>query len=286
MKGAKFGDLYVINPNKIPSALYLSSKVKNELFHSRFGHFGQKRLRKIADSLSIILPDRPNQVYCESCIFGKHSRQKFNKSSRKTSFPGELIHTDIVGPLTKSRGGLIYICVLLDDYTDHFTVYLLSSKSEVAKCLETYNNLVTTSFDHNIKFVRSDNGGEYVNEILRNYFSQYGIQHEFTTAYTPQQNGKAERKNRTLIEMVRCMLHQAKLPNEFWAEAVATATYLHNLTTFPHNSEQCAHEIWSGHQPDYHLIKVWGCDAFAHIPKEKRKKLDFKSSEIVIEGEC
>ncbi len=91
----------MFNAIKIPSALYLSSKVKNELFHSRFGHFGQKRLRKIADSLSIILPDRPNQVYCESCIFGKHSQQKFNKSSRKTSFPGELIHTDIVGPLPK-----------------------------------------------------------------------------------------------------------------------------------------------------------------------------------------
>jgi hypothetical protein len=129
----------VIDPNKIPSALYLSSKVKYQLFHSRFGHFGQKRRREIADSLSIILPDRPNQIYCESCICGKHFRQKFYKSSRKTSFPGELIHTDIVGPFTKSRGGRIYICVLLDDKTDHLTVYLLSSKSEAAKCLETYN---------------------------------------------------------------------------------------------------------------------------------------------------
>jgi hypothetical protein len=172
----------------------------------------------------------------------------------------------------------------LDDYTDHLTAYLLSSKSEVAKCLETYNTLVKTSFGQNIKCVRSDNGGEYVNEILKNYFSQNGIQHEFTTAYTPQQNAKAERKNRTLVEMVRCMLHQAKLPIEFWAEAVATATYLHNMTSFPQDSEQCAHEIWSGHKPDYHLVKVWGCVAFAHIPKEKRKKLDCKSRKCIFLG--
>jgi hypothetical protein len=106
----------------IAALLYLSSSIA---VSCRF-HFKPITCHHAADS----------QLFLNS--------QKFNKSSRKTSFPGELIHTDIVGSWTKSRGGRIYICVLLDDYTDHLTVNLLSRKSEVAKCLETYNNFVKT----------------------------------------------------------------------------------------------------------------------------------------------
>jgi hypothetical protein len=84
--------------------------------------------------------------------------------------------------------------------------------------------------------------------------------------------------------MVRCLLHQARLPIEFWGEAVATAAHLHNITAFPATSEKSAYEIWSGHKPDYNSIKIWGCVAFAHIPKHKRTKLDFKSKKCVFLG--
>jgi hypothetical protein len=98
LKAQKFGDLYMVNLNKNSSALYSSSKIKNELFYQRFGHFGHKRLRKVAQKLSVILSNKRNQFHYESCIFGKHSRQKFKASLRKTRSPGELIHTDLMGP--------------------------------------------------------------------------------------------------------------------------------------------------------------------------------------------
>jgi transposase InsO family protein len=144
-----------------------------------------------------------------------------------------------MGPFPRSRGGRLYICIFLDDYTNHVTLDLLSTKADVANSFKTYFNAVQTLFHHQIKFVRSDNGGEYVKEVLERFFEEKGIQHEFKAPYTPEQNGKAERKNRLLIEKVRCLLHQARLPIEFWGEAVATF-FLANIISLKITSQDKA----------------------------------------------
>jgi hypothetical protein len=140
--------------------------------------------------------------------------------------------------------------------------------------------LVQTKFKRTPKVIRSDRGGEYVNEQLKIFFKSEGITSQFTVPFTPQQNGVAERKNRYLVEMTRSMLIDSKLPNKYWGEAISTAKYLQNIlptageTTTPHES-------WEGVQPHVTHIRQFGCKAYSVIPAEKRRKLDRKAIQLI-----
>ena len=97
-----------------------------------------------------------------------------------------------------------------------------------------------------------------------------------TIPKTPEQNGVAERLNRTLVEMARSMLLDGKLKLKFWAEAVSTAVYLKNRT--PSSALKITpYEAWHGSKPKVDHLRVFGCDAFAHIPKDERSKFDSKT---------
>jgi len=116
----------------------------------------------------------------------------------------------------------------IDDYTKKTWVYLLKQKSEVFECFHKYKPLVEKQSGHYIKFLRIDRGGEYISNDLLHFCREHGIQKQFTTRYTPQQNGVAERKNRTIMEMARSMFKAQHLPNDYWAEAVTFASYILN----------------------------------------------------------
>ncbi len=109
---------------------------------------------------------------------------------------------------------------------------------------------------------------------MKNYLKQKGIKHELTIPYTPEQNGKAERFNRTLIEGIRCLLHQSQLSVKWWGEAAATVSFLLNYTSIVEQENKTSYQVWTGHEPDFERLRLWGCIAYAHIPKEKRTKLD------------
>ena len=107
-------------------------------------------------------------------------------------------------------------------------IYILKQKSEVFQCFREWKALVEKSSGRTIKIFRSDNGGEYTSTEFGKYLTQEGIKHELTTPHTPQQNGAAERLNRTLVEGVHTMLADSKLPHRFWAKALSTCAYLRN----------------------------------------------------------
>ncbi|XP_055632911.1 uncharacterized protein LOC129773335 [Toxorhynchites rutilus septentrionalis] len=131
--------------------------------------------------------------------------------------------------------------------------------------------------------IRSDRGGEYSSEALLAFYREKGIHPEFTAGYSPQQNGVAERRNRYIIEMCRCMLIDARMPARLWAEAAATTVYLQNyLPSRAVNSTPYEH--WWGRKPDVSHLRVFGCKAFVHVPKEKRRKLDDKGNEMTFVG--
>ncbi|MBO1694889.1 hypothetical protein, partial [Bacteroides uniformis] len=105
-----------------------------------------------------------------------------------------------------------------------------------------------------------------------------------TTPYTPQQNGVAERMNRTLMEKARNMLSGTGLGQEFWVEAVETGCYLVNRSPSSSLEDKTPHEVWTGKKPSISHLRVFGCDAYVHVPKEKRTKLDNKSKRCIVIG--
>lgn len=137
-----------------------------------------------------------NQV-CEGCALGKHQRDSFpvGKAWRESQ-PLELIYSDLYGSMhTTSIGGNHYFLTFIDDYSRKTWIYFLKEKSEVFGCFKVFKVLVEKQSGFMVKTLCSDRGGEYMSHEFENFLKENGIQHLFTTQYTPQQNGVAERKN-------------------------------------------------------------------------------------------
>jgi transposase InsO family protein len=165
---------------------------------------------------------------CEGCVLIKHPQEKFHKGkSQRASAPLDLIHNDLMGPFPHpSIKKVSFVLIFVDDFS-HFTIiYFLKKNSEVFQNLKYFKALVETQSEKNIKVLRTDNGGEYVNHEIHNLFHEAGIQLQHTVPYTPQKNGVVERKNRSLKEMAYCMLHAKSLPQRLWAEALNCVTYI------------------------------------------------------------
>ncbi|MCF8704093.1 hypothetical protein L3055_11205, partial [Corynebacterium sp. MC-02] len=135
-----------------------------------------------------------------------------------------------------------------------------------------------------LKCLRSDNGGEYSSKQFDAYCRSYGIQHEKTIPCTPQHNGVAERMNRTIMERVRSMLSMAKLPKPFWGEAVRAACYLINRSPSVPLDFKVPEKLWSGKDPSYSHLRVFGCLAYAHVSKELKQKLDARTTPCIFIG--
>ena len=213
----------------------LMSTVSTEcihVWHSRLGHRDPNAIRQLERQLKDfqIQPCQMKQV-CECCIQAKLTRKPLPKKSESRSREVlELVHTDVCGPMqTATPGGNKYFMTMIDDCSKYTVVYLLKNKSEVPDRIKQYVKFVQTKFKKTPKVIRSDRGGEYVNEALTRFFRSEGITPQLTVPYTPQQNGVAERKNRYLTEMTRSMLIDAQLPNKYWGEAMNTANYLQNI---------------------------------------------------------
>jgi len=148
---------------------------------------------------------------CETCLAGKQIRQPFGKSDSHTNRPGELIHMDVAGPLNPpTPEGHTYWMVLVDDFSRYGEVVLLKSKSEVGRSLVNVLNKWSTSLGAPIIRVRSDRGTEFLSNELKAYFQDKGIVHELAAPYTPEQNGVAERFNRTIKEKITCMMADSR----------------------------------------------------------------------------
>ena len=137
---------------------------------------------------------------------------------------------------------------------------------------------------YKLKILRTDNGGEYTSREFCSFLKKEGIRHELTISKHPEQNGVAERLNRTLVESVRSMLADAQLPHKFWAEALSTAVFLRNLSFTSAVPEITPLQAWSGKKPSVNNLKVFGCAAYSHIPKDERGKLSSKARKCIFLG--
>ena len=160
------------------------------------------------------------------------------------------INSDVRGKVTPtSIGGANYFVTFIDDATIYTWVYFLKTKDEVFAKFVEWKTIVEKQFDKCVKIIRSDNGGEYTSTNFANYLRKEGIKQEFTMKKTPEQNGVAERMNRSLIESIRCMLSDSKLKKPFWAEALNTAVYVKNRSPATALKDQTPFEALFGYKP-------------------------------------
>jgi hypothetical protein len=160
-------------------------------------------------------------------------------------------------------------------------IYFLKEKSKALDILKNFKIMVEKESGCMIKCFRTNRGGEFVSTAFNQFCSNEGIKRQLTVAYTPQQNGISERKNRTLMNMVRSMLAGRNVPKLFWPEAVKWACYVMNRSPTLSVKNMTPEEAWSGEKPSVHHFKVFGCLAFAHIPDSQRTKLDDKSIKCI-----
>ncbi|MCH97661.1 retrovirus-related pol polyprotein from transposon tnt 1-94, partial [Trifolium medium] len=172
----------------------------------------------------------------------------------------ELFHMDLMGPMQVESLG------------DTFDVF-----KDLCHRLQRKKESV-------IVRIRSDDGKEFKNAKFSEFCSSEGISHEFSSPNTPQQNGVVERKNRTVQESARVMLHAKHLPYHFWAEAMNTAYYIHNRVTLRSGTSSTLYELWKGKKPTVKYFHVFGSKCYILADREQRRKMDPKSDEGIFLG--
>lgn len=184
-------------------------------WHKRLGHIsknGLEKLWKLVDGISTNTKTLDWET-CETCVEGKQVKLPHNKERVRAKRPLQLVHSDLMGPITpESHDGKKYILTFIDDFTHFTAIYLLKAKSEVFRFFKLFEAMATAHFNLQVSRFRCDNEREYLSTEMKDYFEEQGIQYEFTIRYTPEQNGVAERMNRTILEKARCMLLGSGLP--------------------------------------------------------------------------
>ncbi len=187
------------------------AKVSIEVWHKRYGHLNGQSLRQLASEELVDGFDHDGLkqiVFCEPCTIGKHHRSPFPVGGgTRAEKPLDLVHSDVCGKLNvKSVGGAEYFLTFIDDFSRYIWVFFLKRKDEMFSLFLGWKAMVDRVTGQQFKVLRSDNGGEYKSNRFVEYLRSEGVRHELTVPKNPQQNGVAERCNRTLVEMTRSML--------------------------------------------------------------------------------
>jgi transposase InsO family protein len=291
MQAWKSGDLWVLDTVEGDLSFLTKEPADAKLWHRRLGHAGYENLAKmleggLVEGVKVTAePFRAEKsTTCEPCIMGKQTRQPFPASESKTIEPLELVHMDLCGPFKDpSLEGHRYVATILDDYSKLSVVIPLKKKKDVAQVVQENLTLLELQSDKKVKTVRTDRGGEYCNSVLKGYYAEKGNVHQTTVGYAPEQNGAAEQLNRRLLERARAQLADADLGPKLWAEVMLTANYTKNRTPASAH-DKTPTEAFFGTKPDVSHMRVFGAQAYVHVPKEKRHKLAPVSEQGVFVG--
>ena len=194
----------------------------------------------------------------------------------------ERVYSDFWGPYrVPNNQGTKYFVSFTDEATGYSDVYL-GARSELEKLFRMFKNRAEIETGERIRTLRCDNALEY--EKLARTILPEGIVVEFTTAYTPEQNGVAERLNRTLMQMVSAMQMWSGLPRSFWGDAVLSANYLKNRLPSKRFDMKTPYEMWHQKKPEVGHIRTYGCLVHVHVPSETRAKMDKVSHQGILVG--
>ncbi|UYV69220.1 hypothetical protein LAZ67_6002864, partial [Cordylochernes scorpioides] len=286
IEGKKLGRLYYVqttpsSPIDQNDHVSLASECKEELtlelWHKRLMHVNAYTIAKMAKNQSVrglnCSPAKPEK--CEDCLIGKSYRLPFLQHSHKEEkeiMPLDLVHADLMGPLdVLSWGGAKYVLTIIDESTRYTSVFFLKNKGETLGKVKEWIQESEKQTSRKLKRIRTDNGLEFCSKEWDTFCTSVGIVHEHTMTYTPQQNGVAERMNRTLLDLVRSTISGSGLPKASWAELTYTAAYVRNRVLNNHNGESTPYELWTGNKPSLKHLRAIGCQVFVHIPRQVRK---------------
>jgi transposase InsO family protein len=247
-----------------------------ELWHRRLGHLNYNALsglQKMVTGMPVFSFEHDS--VCRGCALGKNTKKAYPHNNRKTNGILDLIHSDLCGPMTApSMNGCLYYIIFIDDCSRKTWIYFLKTKDESFSRFQDFKNLVENQTGRHIRVFRTDNGKEFDSYKYDELCRASGIKRELTVPYNPQQNGVAERKNRTICEAARAMMYDQNLPLSLWAEAASTAVYIQNRCPHKALEEKTPEEVFTGKKPSVDHLRIFGSPVYIHIPKEKRTKLE------------
>ncbi|UYV68969.1 hypothetical protein LAZ67_6001832 [Cordylochernes scorpioides] len=279
LEAPKIDDFYIINSSGSRDEEDKVFKVNWDIWHKRLGHPNENYMtimknKNLVYKFDCISKEDLND--CITCIKSKYSRKPFKRIEKfQTSQSLEPLHIDLIGPIKEeSIGKARFILTIVDDYSSKLFTRFLKSKSETQEILKEFIEYIENTTNKRIKKFRSDNGTEFNNQELESNLKRNGIEHQRTTFFSPSQNGRCERTNRSLIEGARALLIESGLPIKFWAEAMNTYTYLKNRTPSYHNTNKTPEEMFTGRKPTVSHLKVFGCKVKFWTPKHKRSKFE------------
>jgi transposase InsO family protein len=289
-KGVLEGQLYLVDFNRAELDTCLIAKTNwGWIWHRRLAHVGMKNLHKLLKGEHIL--GLTNVLFekdrvCSTCQTGKQVGVHHpHKNIMTTDRPLELLHMDLFGSIAYiSIGGSKYCLVIVDDYSRFTWVLFLQEKSQTQETLKGFLRRAQNEFGLRIKKIRSDNGTEFKNSQIEGFLEEEGIKHEFSSPYTPQQNGVVERKNRTLLDMVRTMLDEYKTPDRFWAEAINTACYSINRLYLHRILKKRSYELLTGKKPNVSYFRVFGSKCFILVKRGRKSKFASKAVEGFLLG--
>jgi Integrase core domain/GAG-pre-integrase domain len=261
-----------------PASTHHASTIDVNIWHNRLSYVAKDKIASTLRAKQLPRLSQTDEIPCPDCSLGKQARDAFGGHIDKATKAGDVIHSDVVGPLPASLSGSRYFVSFIDEWTRFVTVTPMTAKSEVLTCFKEFKVMFENQYDTTIKSVHSDNGVEYA--PVEQYAKARGIAVTRSAPYTPQSNGIAERMNRTLVEAVRTTLAQSGLPKVFSAESLANAVMVRNR--MPRDNDVSPYEQISGHQPTLERYRPFGCLGMVHLDESKRKKLDAKTIPCVL----
>lgn len=281
-EGHEEGGLYWLTcKKKSVVANVVHSRIdENQLWHRRLGHLCMQNVVKL-----VKMSKGMSSSLTNDCLKGKQSRLPFKGTRPRATRPLYLVHSDICGPVNiPTQEGYRYFVTFIDDYTHMTVLYLMKTKDEMFECFKRFKAMSESHFGKRLSNLRCDNGGEYTSRKMKDFCNGEGILIQYTTPYTPELNGVAERMNRTLVEKAKSMLAESDLSTEFWGQAICTAVYLINRSPTDAVKNKTPYEMYHGRKPDLSGLKIFGCHAFVQVPKHKRAKFETNTRKCIMIG--
>lgn len=277
LEGKAEGSIYTLHMTPLKPKRESAMISSLQVYHERLAHQNKRYVKDFLKTRNIPFTDDTSEL-CDGCALGKMHRLPFKPRKNRASSVGEIIHSDVNGPMeTTSLGGAKYYVCFKDDFSKYRRIFFLQRKNEVINALKDFL-AEAENLGHSIKNFRCDGGLEFNNEAVKKVLAQKGIELNVTTPYSPEQNGAAERENRTTVEAARAMLITSKLPKKLWAEACNTSTYLLNRSGKSSVEGKVPYEVWHKKEiGSINHLKIFGTQCYVHIPKQFRGKFDKKA---------
>ena len=240
-------------------AASIQSKQDYVLWHYHMGHCSHNALCHALDDVSGIpkLEIPPKDPLCHGCLLGKAHEQPFPPLDSRGKRSLALVHTDLCEFPVRSWTQNTWMMTFLDDFSGYGFIICLKKKLDVDTAFQNWFAWAEKSSGNKLLKLHSDHGGEYMSSALQNFLSENSIEHEKTVPHTPQQNGRAECFNRTLMDKSEAMQQHECLPPTFWQDAIEMSLHIYNRQPMHHLNWYSPIHLWNGTKPDVSYFRTF-----------------------------